>query len=93
MPTAFRTTATLPDFTGRFRTSIILASRHNGEWSQESIARQIEMERLPCKALTLTNEEYDAMEANSDLRFGYVDKPGDTESPFNPENWTKYTRC
>lgn len=85
--TAFRDTATAPDYTGRYRTNIILASRLYGEWSEAAKAAQIARNARPMKALRLTVAEYEALEANSALRRGYVDAPGDTESPFTPEDW------
>lgn len=88
--TAFRSTAILPDATGRYRTSIILASRLNGEWSETSRAAQCASQRLPTVALRLTVAEYEAMEADSSLRFGYVATSGDTETAFDPEAWISY---
>lgn len=85
--TAFRKTATLSDPSGRYRTSIVLASRLNGEWSAEAVAEQVKREALPMKGLRLTAAEYDALDANPALLHGYVDAPGDVESPFTPEEW------
>lgn len=90
MPTAFRQTATLADCTGRYRTSIVLATRLYGEdWSDAGKREHCEREgRInPIRALDLTATEWDAMEADSSLRFGYVDKAGDVDSPFTPEPW------
>lgn len=89
MPTAFRQTAIAADDTGKFRTSIILASRIYGEWSENAIKEHCEREgrTLPIKALTLTDAEADALEADSSLRLGYVDKAGDVDSPFQPAKW------
>lgn len=89
MPTAFRQTATAADDTGKFRTSIILASRLYGEWSETAIAEHCAREgrTLPIKALALTDAEYDALEADSSLRFGYVERAGDVDSDFEPARW------
>ena len=88
--TAFRDTATAPDPTGRYRTSIVLASRLYGEWSDEAKAEQVRRNPRPMKALRLTVAEWEALDANSSLRRGYVDAPGDVDSPFTPEDWTGY---
>lgn len=89
MPTAFRQTAIAADDTGKFRTSIILASRLYGEWSESAVREHCQREGrvLPIKALTLTDAEADAMEADSSLRFGYVDTAGDIDSEFTPAKW------
>jgi len=85
--TAFRDTATMPDASGRYRTSIILATRLYGEWSDEAKASQCRSNPRPMKALRLTVAEFEALEADSSLRFGYVDTAGDVETPFTPEPW------
>ena len=85
--TAFRTTATLADASGRYRTSIILASDLNGEWSDAAKAQHCERAQLPTVALSLPADQYDALRDNSALRFGYVDASGDTQTPFTPEPW------
>lgn len=87
MKTAFRETAILTDASRRYRTSILLASDLNGEWSENSRNAFCERQPRPCVALSLTDEEYAALRDNPALRFGYVDKAGDTASPFTPEAW------
>lgn len=89
MPTAFRQTAIARDDTGKFRTSIILASRLYGEWSERAIAEHCAREGrvLPIKAIKLTDAEYDALEVDSSLRFGYVDTAGDVDGDFVPARW------
>lgn len=86
MATLFRTTATLSDSTGKYRTEIILASRLY-VWSEESKKEVCERSNLPKSAIEVSNEEYDSFEANPSLRCGYVEKAGDTTTPFNPEAW------
>lgn len=88
--TAFRDTATLPDPSGRYRTCIILASRIYGEWSDEAKAEYVRKAPRPSKALRLTSAEYDRLEANKAERFGYVDSPGDVDSPFEPAEWINW---
>lgn len=90
MPTAFRDTATLPDRSGRYRTSLILASRLYGDWSESAIADYIRRAPRPCKAVTLTDSEYERLEADSALRRGYVDAPGDIDSDFEPCAWESF---
>lgn len=87
MATIFRETATIADHTGRFRTSILLASRLNGDWSETAKAEQVRRNGLPMIALTVTDAEYDRMEADRGLRLGYVDAAGDVTSPFDPFDW------
>lgn len=89
MPTIFRTTATAPDSSGRYRTSIVLATRHYGDWSAAAVARHCAAQALPTAGLTVTDAEYDAYADNIAPRHGYVDAPGDTTSPFDPADWHK----
>lgn len=85
--TAFRTTALLPDNTGKYRTSISIASCMYGEWPEKARKEHCKAQHLPTVALSLTQEEYAAFEANPETRYGYVDKAGDTETPFVPTEW------
>jgi hypothetical protein len=91
MRTVFRTTATLPDRSGKFRTSIILACKgsdaNNGAWSEEAKREHIKREALPTAAYDISDEEFAAMEADNALRFGYADKPGDIATPLVPTPW------
>lgn len=84
--TAFRDTATIPDASGRYRTVIILAGG-NKAWSDEAIANYIRLAPRPTKALKITLGSFQTLEANPDLRFGYVDAPGDVDSTFEPTKW------
>lgn len=90
MPTAFRDSATLPDASGRFRTSLVLATRQYGDWSESAIAEHVRRAPRPCKGVELSDSEYERLEANPALRFGYVDAPGDLESPFEPCAWASF---
>lgn len=90
MPTAFRQTAIAPDCTGRYRSSIILASRLYGEWSESAKAEHCAREGRVCPvvALTISDAEYDAFDAGgANARCGYVDRPGDVESPIDFTPW------
>lgn len=87
MATVFRTTATLPDATGRYRTSIVLATRlYGGTWSEAACKEHCERQGLPTRAYTISDEEWELLESLPH-RCGYVDAPGDTESAFVPEDW------
>lgn len=93
MATVFRDVATLPDASGRYRVRLVLATRrYGGTWSDSAIADYIRRAPRPTKALEVTDSEYDRLEANPGLRIGYVDKPGDLESPFEPcpQGWSAF---
>jgi len=89
MPTVFRTTATAPDSSGRYRTSLILACRLRGTWSAAAVASHCAAQPLPTAALTVSDAEYDALANGTAPRFGYVNAAGDTSSTFEPFDWHK----
>jgi hypothetical protein len=95
MPTAFRSTATLPDRSGKYRTSLVPCGRdYYGpvkgampQWSAEAIDSHCSRQGIPTVGVELTEAEWLALEADNALRFGYADKPGDTATPFTPTPW------
>lgn len=85
MATVFLDVATLPDSSGRFRAQLVLATRlYGGSWSESAIADYIRRAPRPTKALEVSDSEYDKLAANPGLCRGYIDKPGDLDSPFEP---------
>lgn len=90
MATVFRDVATLPDSTGRYRACLILATRrYGGTWSDKAIADYIARAPRPTKALEVTDSEWERLEAGgAAVRLGYVDAPGDLESPIDFHDWS-----
>lgn len=82
---AYRTTAALPDSTGRYRTAFIGFSDLY-DWSDQAIAETLERERVLKTALVgpLSREDYDAIcrgEWN-----GYCSTP-DADAPVDRHAW------
>ena len=91
MATIFRDAATLPDSSGRYRACLYLATRrYGGTWSESAIADHIARQPRPTKAIEVSDSEWERLEADPALRFGYVDAPGDIDSPFVPAPWASF---
>lgn len=88
MATVFRTTAVAPDASGRFRTSLSLATRdYGGTWSDAAVAEHCARAGLPTRAYVVTDAQWEYLDKNPGARFGYVDAAGDVESRFAPTPW------
>jgi len=91
MATVFRTTAILADASGRYRTSITMATRmYGGTWSAAGTAEHCTRQGLPTRAYTVTDEAWEYLELNPAARFGYVEARGDVDSPFDPAPWNTH---